>query len=181
MFTNIENVTDYVLLDGVFYKPEEITQSMFARVTPGCRGGSSGQYYVRSECHDVNAFFTFNAGESDVTLRVDVLEARRTARFVLLADLEKPPEFSFEPGAVACAVGLNDPWTALGYIAQRDYQGGFYYDIPASVRGVVGWNPQLCYADIGVNQTPLNSIEWTQMPNVSEEELWPVPIALSGW
>jgi hypothetical protein len=181
MFTNIENVTDYVLLDGVFYKPEEISQSMFARIAPGCRGGVAPSYYLRPECHDVNAFFTFNAGDSDVTLRVDVLDPRRTARLVLLADPQQPPQFSFDIGAVACSVGLNNPWTARAYIAQQDYNGNLYYDMPANLRGVRGWDPQICYADIGANLTPLDSVDWTQMADVSEEELWPVPITISGW
>jgi hypothetical protein len=181
MFTNSMNFTDYVVLNGNFYLPNQLAQDQFSQVLPGCRTGQMGSYTLSPACYDIDNHYTFTAGTSNVQIKIDSIPPRRLTRMVLLGDFEHPPNFNWQPGALRCWVGVPNPLPTHPYPAQ-DINGSFIYGVPSVARGVKGWWPQVCYSDVGAVPTPLASVPWDQLPDLQfPAEASPLPLTISNW
>ena len=186
-FASFMNTTDHVMLNGNFYKPAALAtqQALFDLVQPSCRKGAPGNYSVSEACYNVSDNFTFTAGASNVSIAAvadTIVPPRRFARLALLADSGTPARLSWQTGAVSCWVFLADPLTLLPYRAQMDAQGGWFYGRPSSVRTVKGWDVELCYSDIGITWTPLESFRFEQLDALqAPAETSPTPLTIAGW
>lgn len=188
-FTTFMNFTDYVLLDGTFYTPADLAanhQDLFANVTPGCRSGAPGSYSVNPLCYNFVEDLSFTAGSNPVTIAAagpTAIAPRHIARFAMLTDLNAWPSLNWQPGSVTCWQLLSDPLQLKPYVAQGIANGQFSYSDPSTLRGVTSWDGEICYTDIGVNQTLSGTEDRSTLtdPLQNPSEITPTPLTITGW
>jgi hypothetical protein len=153
-------------------------------VYAGCRKGQEGSYTLDPGCSNFPEFLTFTAGNSETRMSTGnaPIAPRHFARMVLLTDFDQPGGFTWKPGELTCGVNAANPWVPTTYRAQLDTaQNYFAFGIPYVERGVNGWNPQVCYPDIGSTQTPFESIPFDKLDELQSPETTPVPLVVTGW
>ncbi len=185
-FVAFMNTTDYVVINGRFYKPAEVAakQTLFGSVSPGCRAGSPGSYVVNEACYNKADSFTFTAGSSHASITAGSdgsVGPRRLARLALLTDFAVPPSFGWQVDGVSCWVFLSNPFEMSPYPAQLGPDQTFSYGQPRNIRSVHAWGLNFCYADIAFPQTAPDALDLTQLDDLSGSETEPVPLTISGW
>jgi hypothetical protein len=186
-FIGFFNTTDYVLINGVFYKPSNLTQSQFTSdVHFACRAGTPGNYTLSTDCYNKADNFAFNVGSSSVTIGSSgggspTIPFRRFGRMAFLGDIGNSLKFSWTPGAVNCWHYLANPITLASYRSQIDSQGGGPYFGPTSLRGVQDWLTVSCFSDAGATPTPIANVNLQQLDALNGIERRPVQMDISGW
>jgi hypothetical protein len=185
-FATFMNVTDYVVVNGRFYKPAELAarQDLFASVAPACRAGVPGNYTVSSGCYNLTDAFTFSAGRLPVTIAGTgdtAVQPRHLARVAMLTDPQAPPRLPWQIDAVSCWKFLENPLPLTPYTAEQMPDQGWTYGVPTVARAQRGWETTLCYVDIGTQPTPPAELDLVQLDNLIGQELEATPLAISGW
>jgi len=186
-FVTYYNTSDYVVLDDVFYKPQDVTPEQFTtRVNPACRQLVAGQYAVNPACYNFQSAFKFTAAASNVTISATAQQAvapRHLVRFALLADLGPyaHPSLHWDINDVTCYVFLENPILVSPMQAQNSGQSGWTYGIPINVRGVKLWDGVGCYADIGSTLSDPNALNPTTLDPIEQDEKAPTPVTITGW
>ena len=186
MFATFMNTTDYVVLNGSFYKPAELAarQDLFSGIAPACRAGVPGNYSVSSGCYNLSDTFTFTAGSRPVTIAGTgdtVVRPRRLARLAMLTDADIGPRLAWQPSDVSCWKFLENPLTLQPYTAAQVPGQGWTYGVPTSGRSFRAWEMTLCYVDIGMQPTSPADVDYTRLDDLIGQELDPTPLAISGW
>ena len=185
-FVTFMNVTDYVVVNGRFYKPAELAarQDLFASVMPACRAGVPGSYTVSSGCYNLTDAFTFTTGRLPVTIAGTgdtAVQPRRLARIAMLTDPQAPPHLPWQINAVSCWKFLDNPLPLTPYTAEQVPDQGWTYGVPTVARALRGWETTLCYVDIGTQPTSPGDLDLAQLDNLIGQEIEPTPLTISGW
>ena len=185
-FAGFMNTTDYVVIKGTFYKPSDVAahQELFGSVFSSCRSGSPGSYAVNESCYNRTDSFTFTVGSSATSIEAadaTAVRPRRFARVALLTDFDAPPAFGWQANGVSCWIFLGNPFELAPYPAQLDSDQAFLYGRPSTIRSVRVWDLNFCYADIAFPATPPDTLDFSQLDDLSPSEIEPVPLTIHGW
>ena len=101
----------------------------------------------------------------------------------MLTDVSIWPSLNWQPGSVTCWRFLSDPLQLQPYVAEGIPGGPFSYSDPSTLRGVSTWDGEVCYVDIGINQTPFGSDDRSTLtdPLQNPTEITPSPLTITAW
>jgi len=186
-FASFMNTTDYVVINGKFYRPDEVNaqQALFTTIASSCRVFQpSGSYNVSPLCYNRTDAFTFTAGSSNVSIVAGgntAIPPRGLARVALLPDRSSPAQFGWQVDGVSCWVFLANPLQVRSYSAEIDANQAWDYGTPSTARSVRYWGLTVCYSDIATTPTLPTSLDFTQLDDLAQNELEPHPLTISGW
>ena len=185
-FAGFMNTSDYVVINKKFYRPAEVAaqQALFASVYPTCRSGQIGSYTVSTACYNRIDSFTFTMGSSPVSVVASdqtAIRPRRLARLALLADADVSPQFGWQIDGVSCWMFLDNPFLLQPYPAEMDGDQAWTYGRPSKIRSVRVWDLDVCYADIGIQATLPDQLDFSQLDDLTSLELEPTPLTINGW
>jgi hypothetical protein len=185
-FAGFMNTSDYVVINKKFYTPAEVAaqQALFASVYPTCRSGQVGSYTVSTACYNRIDSFTFTTGSNPVSIIAadgTAIHPRRLARLALLADPDVSPRFGWQVDGVSCWMFLGNPLLLQPYPAEMDGDQAWTYGRPSNIRSVKVWDLNVCYADIGIQATLPDQLDFTQLDDLNSMELEPTPLTINGW
>jgi hypothetical protein len=186
-FASFMNTTDYVVINGKFYRPEDVNaqQPLFTSIASSCRVFQpSGSYNVSPLCYNRTDSFTFTAGSSNVSIVAGgdtAIPPRRLARVALLPDRSSPAQFGWQVDGVTCWVFLTNPLQVRSYSAAIDANQSWNYGTPSTARSVRYWGLTVCYSDIAVTPTLPTSLDFSQLDDLAQNEIEPRPVTISGW